>query len=519
MKGKVFLVGAGPGDAGLLTIKGREILEQAEVVIYDSLVGEGIFKFIPRNAERIDAGKHAGNHKMTQDEINQTLLAKALEGKCVVRLKGGDPFLFGRGAEELELLTEKGIPFEIVPGVTSAFAVPAYNGIPVTHRDFASSVHVFTGHRKGGEPLALDFDVLARLSGTLVFLMGVSALGEICQGLLKAGMDTQTPAALLQKGTCAGQQKIISSLADMEDAAATGGVQTPAVLVVGEVCALGKRFSWYESLPLFGKKILVTRPKERSGTLADRLRRLGAEVLEIPAIRTERIAGNLRLWEEFGRLGKYQYLVFTSPAGVNIFFDELRERGHDIRVLTAVQIAALGMGTAKEIHNRGLNVAWIPRTQDGKHLGILLGEICRDGEHILIPRASQGNLQLIEEIKKRVSVEIVDLPIYRTIYENSKELTEVRGQIETGQIHMTVFTSASTVRGFARAVEGMDYGLVQAVCIGTQTETAAKELGMKTVTAQTPTIGSLVESCLQTAVMQGGRENGIDKQTAASARE
>lgn len=188
VKGKVFLVGAGPADVGLLTLKGKEILEQAEVVVCDRLVGEGILSLIPRDAERIDAGKRAGSHTMTQKEINQTLLEKALEGKCVVRLKGGDPFLFGRGGEELELLMQHEIPFEVVPGVTSAFAVPAYNGIPVTHRDFASSVHILTGHRKQGQPLQLDFEALARLSGTLVFLMGVLALEEICQGLLAAGM-------------------------------------------------------------------------------------------------------------------------------------------------------------------------------------------------------------------------------------------------------------------------------------------------------------------------------------------
>lgn len=518
MKGKVFLVGAGPGDAGLFTIKGKEILEQAEVVVYDSLVGDGIFKYIPQDAELIDAGKHAGSHKMTQDEINRTLLNKALKGKCVVRLKGGDPFLFGRGGEELELLAEKGISFEIVPGVTSAFAVPAYSGIPVTHRDFASSVHVFTGHRKRGESLSLDFEVLARLSGTLVFLMGVSALGEICQGLREAGMDAQTPAAVLQKGTCAGQQKIISSLAGIEDEVRKRGVQTPALLVVGEVCALGKKFSWHESLLLSGKKILVTRPKERSGMLADRLRQLGAEVLEIPSIRIERIAGNLRLWEEFGHLSKYQYLVFTSPAGVNVFFDELKEKGYDIRAVGAAKIAAIGMGTAKEIHNRGLNCEWIPEIQDGRHLGILLGEVCREGERILIPRASRGTMQLTEEIKKRVSVEITDLPIYRTVYEKPRELIDVCGQIEKGQIHMTVFTSASTVRGFVQAMEGMDYGRVQAVCIGEQTEMAAREFGMRTVTAKAPTIDSLVEACVKTAVMQGGKENGIDEQAAASAR-
>ena len=235
MKGKVFLVGAGPGDVGLLTLKGREVLEHAEAVVYDSLVGEGVFRFIPQEAECIDVGKRAGNHKMSQKEINHLLLEKALEGKCVVRLKGGDPFMFGRGGEELELLAANSIPFEIVPGVTSPLAVPAYSGIPVTHREFSSSVHVFTGHRKQREPLQLDFEAMVRVGGTFVFLMGGSSLGEICQGLLAAGMEPQTPAAVLQQGTCAAQKKLILGLADMEEAVQQRVVQTPAVLVVGEV--------------------------------------------------------------------------------------------------------------------------------------------------------------------------------------------------------------------------------------------------------------------------------------------
>lgn len=496
MTGKVFLVGAGPGDAGLITVKGREILAQAEVVVYDSLVGEGIFGLIPEHAEMINAGKHAGCHTMEQEEINHILLDKALEGKCVVRLKGGDPFLFGRGGEELELLAEQGIPFEIVPGVTSALAVPSYGGIPVTHREFASSVHVFTGHRKHGEPLQLDYEVLARLSGTLVFLMGGSNLGEICGGLLAAGMKPQTPAAVLQKGTYAGQKKMISSLAKLPGEVQKQGVQTPAILVIGEVCALGNQFAWYEKLPLFGKKALVTRPKERSKLLADRLRRLGAEVLEVPTIRLERIRNNRKLWKELERLSDYQYLVFTSPTGVEVFFEEMKETGRDIRSLGGAKLAAIGAGTAKALKERGLICALMPQTYDGRHLGVLLGETCKDGERILIPRAVQGNPQLIQEIEKRVKAEITEIPIYRTTYERPVWMKDLQKQFAQGLIHMAVFTSASTVRGFARATEGMDYGLVWAVCIGAQTEAAARELGMKTVTAKRATIDSLVEACL-----------------------
>lgn len=499
MAGKVWLIGAGPGDLGLFTIKGKEILSQAEVVVYDRLVGESILNLIPSEAEKIDAGKRAGNHTMPQEEINQILLKKALEGKKVVRLKGGDPFLFGRGGEELELLTAHNIAFEIIPGVTSAIAVPAYNGIPVTHRDHASSVHIITGHKKKDEPLQMDFDALVRLSGTLVFLMGIAALEDICSGLIKAGMEKHMPAAVLQQGTSAGQKKVIADVEHLPEEAKKQGVEKPAIIVVGNVCELGNAFAWYEKLPLFGKKILVTRPKERSGTISRKLRSLGAEVLELPAIRTEPISDNQRLQEELKRLSDYQYLVFTSPAGVTIFFEELKRAGKDIRSIGNARLAAIGQGTRKELENRGLLCDLIPEIYDGEHLGILLGETCKDGERILLPRAEQGNLQLIEEIKKRAEVEITDLPIYQTIYEKPSELIDVKEQITQGKIHLAVFTSASTVKGFAKAAEGLDYSLVKAVCIGKQTQRAAKELGMQTIVSEKAAIDSLVEACVKAA--------------------
>ena len=499
MKGKVWLVGAGPGDLGLFTIKGKEILKRAEVVVYDRLVGDSILSLIPQNAKQVDAGKCAGTHTMAQEQINQTLLKEAQQGKRVVRLKGGDPFLFGRGGEELELLAKEGIPFEVVPGVTSAFAVPAYCGIPVTHREYASSVHVITGHKKKDEPLQLDFEALVRLSGTLVFLMGVSALSDICQGLLAAGMDPKMPAAVLQQGTKAGQKKILSDLEHLPIEVKRQGVETPAIVLVGKVCTLGNEFEWYERLPLFGNKILVTRPKGRSGTISAKLRSLGAEVLELPAIRTECIPDHRRLWEEFARLSDYQYLVFTSPAGVCQFFDKLRQAGKDIRSLGTAKLCAIGPGTRQELAARGLLCDHMPEVYDGAHLGILLGKVCREKDKILIPRAEKGKPQLIEEIQKRVDVEITDLPIYQTIYENPSEWMDEKSQIENGKISMAVFTSASTVHGFAEATEGLDYSLVHAVCIGVQTEAAAKKLGMRTVVSEKATIDSLVDACVKMA--------------------
>lgn len=489
MIGKVYLVGAGPSDVGLLTIKGKEILEKAQVVVYDRLVGAGILALIPQEAETIDVGKRAGNHTMQQEEINQVLLKKAQEGKHVVRLKGGDPFLFGRGGEELELLVENDIPFEIIPGVTSAISVPAYNGIPVTHRDFTSSLHIITGHKKQGEQLKLDFEALVRLEGTLVFLMGVSALSDICNGLLGAGMEKDMSAAILQQGTTAGQKKIIATVSTLAEEVEKQGIQTPAIIVVGKVCVLGNSFGWYEKKPLFGKRILVTRPKERSGTLCGKLRENGAEVVEMPAIKTLSIQENKRLETEFSHLNEYDYLVFTSPAGVKIFFDELRECRMDIRSLGTARIAAIGKGTQKELEERGLICDLVPEIYDGEHLGILLGETAKDGEKILIPRAAEGNQQLIREIEKRTKAEITDLPIYETVYETAR--------FEPEHVDMAVFTSASTVKGFAQAIQNLDIKEILAVCIGKQTEAAAKALGMRTVTAKEATIDSLVECCIQ----------------------
>lgn len=281
-QGKVWLVGAGPGDIGLFTLKGMEILSQADVVVYDSLVGQGVLAKIPPSARLINVGKRADRHTMKQEQINQVLLEEAQKGYRVVRLKGGDPFLFGRGGEELELLTANGIPYEVVPGVTSSIAVPAYNGIPVTHRDFCSSVHIITGHRRAGREYDIDFQALVNTRGTLVFLMGIAALNDICQGLLDAGMDPKMPAAVLQKGTTSDQKRVVATVATLKEEVERQGIETPAIIVVGRVCQLSEEFGWYERLPLAGWKVLVTRPKGRSSRTADELRRKGAEVLELP---------------------------------------------------------------------------------------------------------------------------------------------------------------------------------------------------------------------------------------------
>ncbi|SHI76203.1 uroporphyrinogen-III C-methyltransferase [Parasporobacterium paucivorans] len=489
--GKVWLVGAGPGDVGLLTIKGMKVIEEADVVVYDRLVGMGILSLIPDKARCIDVGKTSGNHMMSQEGINKLLLEEAKNGNRVVRLKGGDPFLFGRGGEEIELLVKEGIPYEIVPGITSAISVPAYNGIPVTHRDFTSSVHIITGHKKKDEEYDIDFSALVKTKGTLVFLMGLSELGSICKGLSDAGMDKNMPVAVLERGTTAKQRKVISDLSTIEETVRLNNISTPAIIVVGKVCSLSKGFSWYEKLPLAGCRIAVTRPKELISGLSEKLRIKGAEVIELPAIRIEPIKENLALKQSISNLASYQWIVFTSPSGVNIFFEEMKSMKADIRSLAGLKIAVIGEGTLKMIEGRGLYADLVPSRYDAENLGKELGAICFEGDRMLIPRADIGNILLVEEIKKRKNVVIDDIPTYRTVYEGSRIINE-KEEFQNRNIDYALFTSASTVRGFVSVTEGLDYGLVNAVCIGAQTKKEADGHGMKTQMAEKATLDSLV---------------------------
>ncbi len=493
--GRVYLVGAGPSDPGLMTLKGKAVLEKAEVVVYDALIGQEILTMIPDGAEAVNVGKRASHHTLPQEEISELLVQKAKEGKTVVRLKGGDPFLFGRGGEEIELLVRENIPFEVVPGVTSAVSVPAYEGIPVTHRDYCSSVHIITGHKREGMDYDIDFDALVRTRGTLIFLMGVTALPEICQALLKAGMSPDTPAALLMRGTTAAQRRIVATVQTLEEEVRQKGSCTPAIIVVGGVCSLADQFAWYEKLPLGGVKVLLTRPKELISETAEKLREKGAEVLEIPAIRTERIPDNERFAQALGELSSYQWIVFTSRNGVRIFFEEMRARRIDSRALGAAKFAVIGSGTRKELENHGFFADLVPDVFDALHLGKALAETCRDGDRILIPRALKGSPDLTAGLSERFVPD--DLPIYETKPAANCRI-DLRREFESGSIDDVLFTSASAVRGLKTLIgedRDFDYSKIQAVCIGPQTAAEAEAAGMKTSVAGQADIDSLVE-CL-----------------------
>ena len=612
MTGKVWLVGAGPGDRGLFTLKGLEVLQNAEVVVHDALIGDEVLTLIPENAVKINVGKRASHHRMEQDQINRTLLEQAQAGKRVVRLKGGDPFLFGRGGEELEHLAEHNIPFEVVPGVTSAFAVPAYNGIPVTHRDFTSSVHIITGHRRAskgpdvsadkypaagtgtgtaaekigsagtatgtaaeksgsagaatGTPeekigsagagpgdadsLGIDYEALVRTHGTLIFLMGLSNLPAIMKGLLLAGIDPDLPAAVLERGTTARQKRVLATVSTLEEEAARSQIQAPAIIVVGEVCRLADSFAWAEKRPLAGKKILLTRPKELISEMAVRLRRAGAEVLEMPAIETVPIEPNPALDRKMAELRagdkRPDWIIFTSPSGVRIFMERLLSE-QDIRVLAGIKIAVIGEGSAKKLRTYGIRADFMPSVYDGETLGRELArkirqesaeaELQKPAEEkihsfaeenvhysaeetlqksaepdppvrILIPRAAIGNPELTEELQKAGNVEISDIAIYETRYV-SPELIDVPAQIRKGEIDYAVFTSASTVRGFSAVMKDTDLSGFKAICIGRQTRAAAEARGMETRMAEKATLGALVEAVMRCAAetTDGRREN------------
>lgn len=530
--GKVYFVGAGPSDPGLLTLKGLWALQHAQTVIYDALIGPGIYSLIPQDAEKIPVGKRAGRHSASQEQINDLILAQALKGRRVVRLKGGDPFLFGRGGEELELLGEHGIPYEIVPGVTSALAVPAYAGIPVTYRGIASGVHILTGHKKRNEPLDINFEALLRAGGTYVFLMGMSALHEIADGFRQAGMPPDMPAAVIAQGTGAAQHSVITTLGALEEDTGRQNLKTPAVIVIGKTAAFAERFAWRENLPLSRSRIVVTRPASRSAKLVQQLQELGAEVLQLPAIRTQIRDCGCQFREILKSIQEYQYLVFTSAAGVEYFFELLEQLELDVRCIGPVRLAVIGSATKEALKKRGLQPQLMPEYYNSTALGQLIYESASDGDRVLLLRSSMGSRELVSMIKgenqeqkniseqknipdqKKKQITVTDFAIYDTIYlygprgfhaADAYSGADLAGTDRAylknlpadGGIDMVMFTSASTVRGFVQMTAGADYTKIRAVCIGQMTAAQASDYGMQVYVAEKETLESMVETAIQ----------------------
>ena len=500
-KGKVWLAGAGPGDAGLLTVKTTELIRKADVIVYDALISTEIMSLIPNDKECIYVGKRSGNHVVPQEEINQILLEQALLGKKVLRLKGGDPFVFGRGGEELELLVEHDIPFEIVPGITSAVSVPAYAGIPITHRDYTSSFHVITGHARKDGVSRINYDALAKLGGTLVFLMGIASMPDICKGLMDAGMRPDMPAAVLERGTTSRQRKVVSDVAHLVEHAKEAQIQTPAIIVVGEVCELEKTFSWAEKRALGGRQFLITRPKQNSSQLAERLRAYGAQVLEVPSIATRPIQHNEELKTAVLEKGAGErWLVFSSPIGVQTFFDQLTELDLDVRDLMqegcVLKIAAIGSATGRELQKYGLHADIVPGVFNAKELGEAVAKAAAPGSRVIIARAKEGSKELAPPLLA-AGLSVTDIATYETVYEVNEILAaEIKKALEAGEVDAVTFTSGSTVRGFVNSIMDIDYTKIKAVCIGAQTAAEAGKYGMQITISKEASMDSMMELIL-----------------------
>ncbi|NTW72282.1 MAG: uroporphyrinogen-III C-methyltransferase [Eubacteriaceae bacterium] len=448
MKGKVYLVGAGPGDYKLITLKGLQTIEEADVVVYDRLVGKELLKYAKSGCEFIYVGKESSNHTKTQDEINDIICDKALEGLVVTRLKGGDPYVFGRGGEEGEYLVDRGVEVEVVPGITSAIGGLAYGGIPITHRDHASSFHVITGHLKD-EDSELDWPTLAKLKGTLVFLMGMAQLDKIANSLIANGMEASTPAAIVNWASTKKQRAVTGTLETIYKTALDNAIGSPGIIVVGSVVNLREKLNFFENKPLFGKKILVTRAREQASSLTEKIHDLGGEAVEFPTISIKDISPQTDIVEQIKNLKDYSWLIFTSQNGVRIFFENLFKAGFDVRQLSHIKIAVIGKVTADELMKYSLKPDIIPAKYIAESIYEEILPLLKPEDKILIPRAKEARDYLTDQLKKHCVVQ--EVKIYETIIgEGIQDKDEIVEMLENNEIDYVTFTSSSTVKNLIK---------------------------------------------------------------------
>jgi len=444
---KVYLIGAGPGDPGLLTVKAKDILERADVVVYDYLANPAFLDYCRQDAEIIYVGKKGGDHTLPQDRINDLLVEKAREGFMVARLKGGDPYIFGRGAEEAEELLEAGCDFEVVPGVTSAVAAPAYAGIPLTHRKYASSVSFITGHEDPTkEESAHDWEALARGTSTLVFFMGVKNLPVIAKNLIKAGRSPETPAALVRWGTTCRQRTLTATLGTVAEEAKRFGFTPPSLIIVGDVVKLRPTLNYFEKKPLLGKGVVVTRAREQASSLASLLEEQGACVVQFPTIEIRPLDDDEGIERAVLKLAQYEWLVFTSVNGVKHFWRVLHAIGLDARALAACEVAAIGPATAEALRERGILADFVPQQYVAESVVAGLLERGIQGRRVLIPRAREAREVLPEELRK-AGCEVEVLPTYETVPAKGK-VEDFEAMLDAGEIHCITFASSSTVDNF-----------------------------------------------------------------------
>jgi uroporphyrinogen III methyltransferase/synthase len=449
--GTVALVGAGPGHPGLITVRAVELLRRANMVVYDRLVAPGLLDYAPPHAERVCVTELGPCHAERMAPIHDALIAAARQGKRVVRLKGGDPLLFGRGGEEAEALARAGVPFEIVPGVTAALGAAAFAGIPLTHRACASGVAIVTGHEQPGKPeTALDWAALARFPGTLVLYMGMSRLGHIAETLVREGKDRATPAAAVEWASLGEQRTVQATLGSLAKAVRDAGLTAPAVIVIGPVVELREHIAWFERLPLFGKRVLVTRPKQQSAALVDKLIELGAAPVVLPTVEIREPSDWRPVDAALRRLREFHWLVFTSANGVQMFLSRLRHVGLDLRALGSLKIAAIGPKTAEELRARGLAPDLVPPRFQSEHLAEALTAAVAPGQRVLLARADRGRDLLREELSRRAEVEQV--AVYGQVDAVAID-AEILDRLRRGEIDYITLTSANIARSLLERLD------------------------------------------------------------------
>ena len=513
--GKVYLVGAGPGDPGLLTLRGKALLQRAEVVVYDYLANPRLLHFVPKDAELIYAGKKGGGlHAYTQEGINRLLVDRAKAGKMVVRLKGGDPFIFGRGGEEIEELAAEGIAFEAVPGVTSASAAATCTGIPITHREYTASVAFITGHEDPDKPASkLDWDKLATGVGTLVIYMGIKNLPDIMQRLIAAGRAPETPVAVVRWASTPQQESVIGTLANISDLVHEAGIKPPALVIVGEVVQARGRINWFEKRPLFGRRIVVTRTREQASALVDQLEELGADCLECPTIAVRELADCAVLDAALDKLADFDWLLFTSPNGVTHFFRRLRAAGQDSRALAGLRIAAVGAATAEALIPFGLKADFLPEKFTGEALAeALIAQGFVQGQRFLLPQALKAGKVLPEKLKA-AGGEVCIAPVYETV-PATESGERLRVALQAGEVDLLTFTSSSTVRNCldlltceSTAALKQLLGKARIAAIGPVTAKTLEECGLAAdIMPESQTIPDLVQAIVRYFAGEAGQK-------------
>jgi uroporphyrinogen III methyltransferase/synthase len=497
----VYLVGAGPGDPGLITAKGLAVLRRAQVVVYDQLASPELLKEVPAEAEIIYVGKKAGVHAVPQEGINDLLVARAKAGLTVVRLKGGDPFVFGRGGEEAEELAKAGVPFEVVPGVTAAVAVPAYAGIPVTHRRYTTLVTFVTGHEDPAkEASTIPWEALGKNPGTLVFLMGVKNLPEICRQLVDQGRDPQTPAAVIERGATLSQRTVTGTLTDIAPLAREAGIKPPAILVVGGVVELRQTLKWWEARPLWGKTVVVTRSRQQASKLVELLAAAGARCLEVPTLEIGPPDDFTPFDQALKSLSQYQWVIFTSANGVAAFMTRLFEQGRDVRALGQAKIAAIGPATAESLRAYGLKADVVPHAFKAEVLLEALGPQVTPGSKMLLARAQIAR-DVLPEGLVRLGAQVNVAPVYKTGLPHEIP-PEAEAALQEGRVDILTFTSSATVHNFAQLLgkerfQSLAAGAVVA-SIGPITSATLKEYGLTPqIEPKDYTIPALVEAILE----------------------